>query len=168
MPTSDTPNGALTAVQRRAALAMAAGRQAKSVAADLGVSESTIMRWRRLPAFQAALHEAESELLGDYSRQLTGLTQGATAAYAAALSKDAPLLTRLRAADSVSRNLVSIRELAQLEARLTELEAAVALAQAQQQELISASIEDGSARLVNKIDYRVALRESGHPDVSND
>ena len=163
MATEVDQNGDLTPQQRRAVLGLATGRQSKAVAADLGVNENTVMRWKRQPAFMTALHEAESALLADYSRQLLGLSQGATAAYAASLSPSAPLATRLRAADSVTRGLVSIRELAQLEARIVQLEAAVEQTLAQAAAFANAAVEKGEAR---RVDYRAGLRT--HPDVSND
>ena len=163
IPTEVDSTAELTVRQRRAALLLASGRRAKAVAAELQVTEDSVSRWRKLPAFQAAIATAEAELLGDYARQLTGLTMGATAAYAAGLSKDAPLLHRLRAADSVSRNLVSIRELATLEARIVQLEAAVEQTLAQAEAFANAAVERGEAR---RVDYRTGLRT--HPDVSND
>ena len=147
----------LTPRQLKAIEALTVAKSQNAAAKEVGVSPEQLRRWMRQPLFSAELTTRQDESLAEFARQLQALSAGATAAFASALRPDTAIEVRVSAADKVSKHLLAIRSYASLEARMADLENAVALAQAQQQELISGSVERGEMR---KIDYRVALRET--------
>ena len=53
-----TPESNLTPIQERAAELLAQGHSSRDVARQLDVSEQTIGRWKKIPAFLAAVAEA--------------------------------------------------------------------------------------------------------------
>ena len=145
----------LTPRQRKAITALCAAKSITSAAKDAGVSESQLHRWLRQEDFRRELDTAQAQLIDGLSRQLATLAGGAMVALADGLQRSEPTMVRLKAADSILKHLLSIRELATLEARLTELESAVALDLAQARAFAEASIERGEAK---RIDYRLALQ----------
>ena len=114
----------LTARQQKAIVALAAAKSAAAAAKVAGVSQDTLTKWQRQPAFKTALDQAQGERIAEFARELGALSRAAIAAFAAGLASDAPIHVRLRAADLVSRHLLSIRDSVTLEARIAALEAA--------------------------------------------
>jgi hypothetical protein len=103
------------------ALLVTGGVAAAATAA--GVSRATLHRWLREPAFAAAVREAEATALDELSRSLVGLGRTAVATLAKAMGDPSvPWSTRVRAADAALGRLLQLRELATLEARVSELE----------------------------------------------
>lgn len=60
----------ITGEQQLAALCLARGATIVKTAKEVGVAPITIERWKRLPHFMAAVHQAEDELYNDQLRQL--------------------------------------------------------------------------------------------------
>ena len=113
----------LTARQNRAILALLSERDTASAAAKAGVSRETIYKWLKQPAFRAALAAAEAEALDSLSRALVALGSQATETLESVMSTPAaPAGVRVRAADVVLARLLQLRELSQLEARVSALE----------------------------------------------
>lgn len=116
----------LSPEQLRALIALIETGDKAKAARSAGVSRTTLYRWMREdPVFQAALEDATRQALKEFSASLVRLAQKAVKALESALdSKEAAHLPqRLRAADIVTTKLLAVRELVDIEARLTELEA---------------------------------------------
>jgi phage terminase small subunit len=119
----------LTPKQRRAVAALLSAGDVTAACAAAGISRDTLYRWMKQPAFLEAVRTAEAGALDDLSRSLVTLGHSATETLAAAMAAEsAPWATRVRAADAVLGRLLQLRELATLEARVTELERAAGIA----------------------------------------
>ncbi len=112
----------LTPKQRRAVAALLTCGDVSAAAQAAGVNRGTLYRWLKQPAFQQALREAEGEALADLQRRLVSLGSDAADVLAAAMQTSEETRTRLRAADVVLGRLLQLRELIDLERRVSELE----------------------------------------------
>ncbi len=125
----------LSARQRRAVEALLATGEVTSAAQTVGVSRATLHRWLTEPVFVAAVRSAEAQALDDLSRMLVRLGRTAAGTLARAMADPmTPSATRVRAADAVLGRLLQLRELATLEARVSELERAAGLGNDRQAE----------------------------------
>ena len=123
-----TPQPSLTGKQRKAVEALLATGEITAAAKEVGVARETLQRWLKQPAFSHAVKEAEAKAIDDLSRMLVRLGRTATATLAKAMTDAAtPMSTRVRAADVSLSRLLQLRELATLEARVTELEQSVGI-----------------------------------------
>ena len=86
------------------------------------VAPKTVHAWRKQPAFQEALRQAELEALQAFSSGLVSLSQSTMQALKDGLSPAEPMATRLRAAALVVDGLLRVRELVDLESRVKDLE----------------------------------------------
>lgn len=116
----------LTHRQQAAVRALLACKSVAEAAQLARVGERTLYRWLADPAFRAALSAAEGDLLDAATRRLLGLQEDAIEVFEAVL-KDARVSAsaRLRAAQAVLDYLLKLRELRDVEQRLTALEQAV-------------------------------------------
>lgn len=114
----------VTAKQSKAIAAFMDGAQVAEAAAAAGVSARQVARWLNRPDFQAGLREAERAALAGASRRLASLAGRACATLGKAISEDVPP-GRVRAADILLARLVTVRQFAELEERLTALESAL-------------------------------------------
>lgn len=126
-----TPNVApgrrLTPEQQKALEALASGATKQQAAMIAGRTLRTLERWYHDPAFQAALREVTGAAVEDAARRTaTTLNQALTVLLVLMGSKDAPPAVRLRAADLIIVHAVKMRELSELEERLTKLEVRLA------------------------------------------
>ncbi len=113
----------LSAKQRKAVDALLATGEVLAASREAGISRETLHRWLRQPTFLAAVRQAEAAAVDELSRLLVHLGRTAAATLAKAMSDPAvPWATRVRAADASLSRLLQLRELATLEARVTELE----------------------------------------------
>ena len=114
---------ALTTKQARAisALLDPAYRTNEQVAAAASVSRRTLQGWLSGdPDFQAALRDAEQELVSSASRGLLSLVDGAISALSSALDDETKY--SLRAAELVLSHVLRWRETLEFEQRLAALE----------------------------------------------
>jgi phage terminase small subunit len=124
-------NPVLSTKQRRAIEALLSTGDVTAAAKEARVGKSSLYRWLREPVFLAAVREAETAALDELSRMLVRLGRPAVGTLAKAMSDPkAPWPTRVRAADASLARLLQLRELATLEARVTELERSVGLGEA--------------------------------------
>jgi hypothetical protein len=87
------------------------------------VNRSTLYRWlQEDAAFQAALAAATAAALKEFSTTLVRLADKAAQALEDALDKEQDIQYRLRAADIVTSKLLVVRELVDLEGRISALE----------------------------------------------
>ena len=117
--------------QRKAVEALLTTGDVSAAAKEVGIVRDTLYRWLKQPVFALAVREAEARAIDDLSRLLVRLSRTATATLAKAMTDPvAPYPTRVRAADITLNRLLQLRELATLEARVTELERNVGLEEA--------------------------------------
>jgi thiamine phosphate synthase YjbQ (UPF0047 family) len=122
----DPTSHQLSLKQRKAVEALLTTGEVKAAAAAVGIHRDTLHRWLKETSFQAAVREAEAAALDDLSRVLVGLGRTAVTTLNEAMSEPGtPAATKVRAADVTLSRLLQLRELAQLEARMQALEAAV-------------------------------------------
>jgi transposase-like protein len=113
----------LTSKQQQAILLLAKGSTIVDAAKDIGISEKTLDRWKKLPEFKAALRLAEDEL---YSEALTRLKCEASKAIdtlVACMEKDevAPYV-RVQAASKILDASLQAAKVRELEALLASFE----------------------------------------------
>lgn len=90
-----------------------------------GVNRKTIYEWLKQDTFKLALKEAEAEAMDNLSRRLVALADKAAEALEKVLeNKRSNVNHRLKASSIVLANLLKIRELVDLEARVLALESA--------------------------------------------
>lgn len=113
----------LSPSQQRAIAAMLTARTIGEVAAAAGVSERTINRWQQDPLFRTELTQAEGAAIDGAVRKLIVLQTHAIATVASVMADETQLASvRLRAAQTVLENVLRLRELRNVEARLAALE----------------------------------------------
>lgn len=116
----------LTTKQKQAIAALLSSRNVKEAAHAAHVSERSLYRWLTLPAFRAAVLEAEGNAIDWATRRLIGLQDGAIDTLESVLNDfQAGAGVRLRAAQAVLDYLLRLRELRNIEERLAVLEKAV-------------------------------------------
>jgi hypothetical protein len=106
-----------------AVAALLSQRNHEEAAKVVGISAVTLLRWQKLPEFQAALRQARRDA---YSQSIGRLQQASSAAVSTLLKimvdSNAPASTRVRAADSVLDHAAKAIELEDIESRVAELE----------------------------------------------
>jgi hypothetical protein len=116
----------LTLKRRRGIAALLTSKDITEAAKIANVSRDTIYRWLRDPVFNTALNEATKSSLENLSRRMLVLGDKAADTLEDALTYDikAPA-ARVQAARAIVSAIPQLRELANLEDRITELEKAV-------------------------------------------
>lgn len=114
----------LTTQQHRAIAALLSSRNVAEAAHQARVGERTMYRWMKDPPFRAALLEAEGEAIDVATRRLLGAQEKAIDTVVAMLDDPCvPKWLQLQAAQMLITNLLKLRELRNIEERLTALEA---------------------------------------------
>ena len=117
----------LTTKQVRAVQALLTTKGLAEAAQTAQVGERTLARWLTEPVFRAALSQAEGDLLDAATRRLLSLQDSAIGAFEAVLDgEEVSHTVRLRAAQGVLDHLLRLRELRNMEQRITALEQAYA------------------------------------------
>jgi hypothetical protein len=120
----------LTTKQRKAIEGLLLTGNVAGAAEYAHCTRDSIYRWNKQPAFAQALREAEAAAVDAVSRRLIRLAETAADTLDAAMSGEAtPPAVRVRSASVVLGALLRVRELATLEARLSQLEAAAGLSE---------------------------------------
>jgi hypothetical protein len=117
----------LRPAQQRAVVALLQFRNVAEAATATGTPARTIYRWLREEGFRAALVVAEGAAIDAATRRLVTLSGKAIDVFDGLLDASSPPTVRLRAAAGVLEYLLRLRELRDLEARLTRLEEAYGL-----------------------------------------
>jgi hypothetical protein len=108
-----------------AVAALLTQRNVEEAARAIGVAPNTLLRWMKVPEFQAAYREARRAAFG---QSVARLQQASSAAVSTLLKimldSTAPASTRVRAADSVLDHAAKAIEIEDIEARVSELERA--------------------------------------------
>ena len=116
-------NGTLTGKQSKALAALLSEKNITAAAELAGVSPRTLFRWLADADFKAALLEAENDAIDVATRRLIGL-QGAAIDTLQETLTDRKALPgiRMRAAQSILDFLMRLRDLRNVEKRLSALE----------------------------------------------
>jgi hypothetical protein len=114
-----------TRKKEEAIAALLTQRNFEEAARAAGIGIQTLMRWLKLPEFQAAYREARRLA---YSQSIARLQQASSAAAATFLKlmvdPNVPAAVRLRAADCVFAHAAKAIEIEDIEVRVAALEAA--------------------------------------------
>ena len=112
----------LTPAQRKAIECLLTTGNTTEAALAAGVHRSTLYKWKTDEQFVMGLREAEQAAVAGLARSLAGLGECAASTLRAALDPSEKITIRLRAAEIVIDNLLKLRELVTLEARIEALE----------------------------------------------
>ncbi len=113
----------LTVKQRKAVESLLTTWDITQAALLAGVSRDTLYRWLRAEEFRQALQDATRASLEGLSRGLVAMgTQAMEVLSAAMADTTAPAAAKVRAAEIVLTKILSLRELIDLEERITALE----------------------------------------------
>jgi hypothetical protein len=111
--------------QDEAIAALLTQKNTEEAARSVGVSPKTLLRWQKLPEFQAAYREARRAA---FRQSIARLQQASSAAVTTLLKvmvePGTPPSTKVRAADSILDHSAKAIELEDIEARVAELERA--------------------------------------------
>lgn len=117
---------ALRTNQRKALEVITAGGTVAQAAASAGVTETTIYNWKSENVFKQALQDANNRILAD---TVTALTVASVRAVEilimVAEDADSPAGTRVSAARAILDSTIKVRELYDLEERITALESSL-------------------------------------------
>ena len=123
MSENDTQTKELTPAQWRILPVMLSARTLEDAAKEGKISVRTLNRWLQEPHFQAAVSQAESSAIDYAVRRLLQLQDKAIDTITDVMDNAlAPTSVRLRAAGMALETLIKLRELRNVEARLTALE----------------------------------------------
>lgn len=117
--------GELAPKQRQAALCLAQGFSVKKTAEEVDVAYVTIERWKRLPAFQAAIREAEDDLYQDQLRMLKKAAGAAIGTLIECCSGKVSSYVRVQAASKLLDLGLQVFKTEQLEAEIERLRAII-------------------------------------------
>jgi hypothetical protein len=119
----DNLNNKVTPRKKRAVESLLTNGDITAAAAAAGVSRTSLYRWLKDDNFLGALAEAEQAALASLSRRLVSLGDRAVGTLAKAMDDEgAPVGSKIRAADVTLGRLLQLRELYQLEERVSRLE----------------------------------------------
>jgi hypothetical protein len=91
----------------------------------IGIAPKTLIRWLQMPEFKSAYHQARRDAFGQATARLQQASGAAVSTILKIMvDKDAPVASRLRAAESVVDHAAKAIEIEEIEARVTELERA--------------------------------------------
>jgi hypothetical protein len=114
--------------QEEAIAALLSQRNIEDAARVAGVGTRTLLRWLKLPEFQATYREARRAAFG---QSIARLQQASSAAVSTLLKvmvdANSPASSRVRAADCVLGHATKAIEIEDIEARVSELEGAANL-----------------------------------------
>lgn len=109
--------------QQQAIAAILSSGSITEAANQAGLNERTIYRWMTQDDFRAALYSEEDRVIDIAIRRLLNLSDKAINTFEELLGKEAANdNVKLRAAQLVIDNLIRLRELQTIDARLSELE----------------------------------------------
>jgi transposase-like protein len=111
----------------QAVAALLTQRNIEEAARSIGVVPNTLLRWQKLPEFQAAYREARRAAFGQaIARLQQGTSAAATTLLKTMIDPNTPASVRVRAAEAIFNHSAKAIEIEDIEARVTALEAATA------------------------------------------
>lgn len=120
-----------TRKKEEAIAALLTQRSIEDAARAVGIGVKALLRWLKVPEFQAAYRKARRDA---FSQSVARLQQASGAAVSTLLKvmvdANTPASTRVRAADSILNHAASAIELEDIEARVADLERAAEISKA--------------------------------------
>jgi hypothetical protein len=111
--------------QEEAVAALLTQRNVEEAARAAGIGTRTLIRWMKLPEFQAAYREARRAAFGQaVARLQQGTSAAATTLLKTMIDPNTPASVRVRAAEVIFNHAGKAIELEDIEARVAELERA--------------------------------------------
>ena len=111
--------------KEEAIVALLTQRNLEEAARSIGVAPNTLLKWQKLPEFEAAYRDARKVA---YRQAVARLQQGTSAAATTLLKTlidpDTPASVKVRAAEAIFNHAAKAIEFEDIDARLRELEAA--------------------------------------------
>jgi hypothetical protein len=105
--------------------ALLSQRNMEEAARVAGIGTKTLLRWLKIPEFQAAYRQARREAFGQaVARLQQGTSAAATTLLKTMLDPTTPASVRVRAAECVMNQATKAIEIEDIEARVAELERA--------------------------------------------
>lgn len=117
----DEAKNKLNSKQVSAISLLARGHNQKQVAQEIGVNEATISRWKRDPAFHAALREMENELYNDALNMLKKTLLPAITCLVRNMTEARPHV-QVVAASKLIDSAIEVHKVHSLEGDLSDLE----------------------------------------------
>lgn len=120
-------SGKFSAKQAEAIQALMTSRDVRGASVACGVAYRTLNRWLTLPDFQAALKAAEGAAIETAIRRLSQLSGVAVDVLSDVMQADEPgngARVKVRAAEATLARLLNLKELVDLETRISALEVA--------------------------------------------
>ena len=113
--------------QEEAIAALLTHRNIEEAAGAAGIGVRTLLRWLKLPEFDAAYRDARRKTFGQaVARLQQGTSAAATTLLKVMIDPSTPASVRVRAADSVFNHAAKAIEIEDIEARVAALEQAAA------------------------------------------
>lgn len=111
----------------QAIAALLTQRNVEEAARSAGIGSATLLRWQKLPEFQAAYREARRAAFGQaVARLQQGTSAAATTLLKTLIDAGTPASVKVRAAEAIFHHAAKAIEIEDIEARVSELERAVA------------------------------------------
>ena len=111
--------------QEEAIAALLTQRNVEEAAKSISVSPKTLLRWLKIPEFQAAYREARRSAYGQaIARLQQGTSAAATTLLKTLIDPATPASVKVRAAEAIFNHAAKAIEIEDIEARVAELERA--------------------------------------------
>ncbi len=113
--------------KEEAIAALLTQRNLEEAAKAAGIGTNTLLRWLKVPEFQAAYREARRSAFGQaVARLQQGTSAAATTLLKTMIDAGTPASVRVRAAEAIFNHAAKAIEIEDIEARVTELERSLA------------------------------------------
>jgi transposase-like protein len=111
--------------KEEAIAALLTQRNLEEAARAIGVAPNTLLKWQKLPEFQAAYREARRAAFGQsVARLQQGTSAAATTLLKTMIDPNTPASVRVRAAEAIFNHAAKAIEIEDIEVRVSELERA--------------------------------------------
>ena len=108
-----------------AVAALLTQRNHEEAARAIGIGTATLLRWLKIPEFQASYREARRAAFGQaVARLQQGTSAAATTLLKTMIDPNTPASVKVRAAEDIFNHAVKAIEIEDIEARVSELERA--------------------------------------------
>ena len=109
----------------QAVVALLTQRNLEEAARSVDISTPTLLRWQKLPEFNAAYREARRAAFGQaVARLQQGTSAAATTLLKTMIDPSTPASVKVRAAEAIFNHAAKAIEIEDIEARVSELERA--------------------------------------------
>jgi hypothetical protein len=117
------PGGKFGRKKEEAIVALLSHRNIEEAAKAAGIGANTLLRWLKVPEFQAAYRDARREAFGQsIARLQQGTSAAATTLLKTMIDPNTPASVKVRAAEAIFNHAAKAIEIEDIEARVSELE----------------------------------------------